>query len=256
MANEAQPEAKTVIGYIHPGMVHEVFMRSLFKLMVYEYAAKRPLYLTGIKGAFHYENRNDVVRQFLTTPAEWLFFVDTDIELPPNSLEKLMEVADPVELPIVSGLYYIHSGPRQNLDETPKLHIGPAWYRGDEHRGFTEVLEIDTSRAVPIDICGMGVCLIHRSVLEAFLAEGSPYAKTAAPWFFHDEYQPDGAEKPLIMGEDFTFCTRAAKLGFSLWGYAGLQVNHYKTRAENAESYLAQFKPGEITALRSDSIAA
>jgi ABC-type polar amino acid transport system ATPase subunit len=49
--------------------------------------------------------RNIICHRFLKeSTADWLVFIDTDQEFPPNILERLIESADPDERPIVSAL--------------------------------------------------------------------------------------------------------------------------------------------------------
>jgi len=51
--------------------------------------------------------RNQIVRIFLDeSPADWLWFVDTDMEFEPDTLDRLIEAADPAERPIMGALCY------------------------------------------------------------------------------------------------------------------------------------------------------
>jgi len=51
--------------------------------------------------------RNRVVEQWLTDPAStWLWMLDTDMTFTPDTLDRLLDAADPVERPIVGGLCF------------------------------------------------------------------------------------------------------------------------------------------------------
>ena len=70
----------------------------------------------------------------------------------------------------------------------------------------------------------MGCCLIHRSVFETFLTVPE-YANDSWTWFGRDQYwEPD----TLHMGEDVSFCQRAAKLGIQTWGVSSAICTHAK----------------------------
>ena len=67
----------------------------------------------------------------------------------------------------------------------------------------------------------MGFTLIHRSVLEKLAVE---YADDPWHYFGHDIINNSH------VGEDLTFCNRARKAGFSVWGHGGVLLGHTKAK--------------------------
>lgn len=194
------------IGYVHPGLVHEKFMRGILAAL----SADRGQHLSTLISACPAgiaESRCDVVAEFLDEhDEEWLWFLDTDTIVSPDTHLKLLDAADPKERPIVSAIYY---------SEWATGDLAPVWavWRDDELKPVAEIPE--GMEFVRLAGVGMGCCLIHRSVLEK-LREDS---KDPWPWFGHDAINTSKGVKRL--GEDFTFCLRAIRAGFSIWG-----VNH------------------------------
>src|SRR5262249_44746892 len=95
------------IGYCHRGMVHEPFMRSVLHFALADhnradvlagYASHNNLYVAM--------GRHEVVKEFLTaTKAEWLLFIDTDVEFLPENVYGMLKLADD-EHQILAGLYF------------------------------------------------------------------------------------------------------------------------------------------------------
>ena len=77
----------------------------------------------------------------------------------------------------------------------------------------------------PVELAsiGVGCVLIHRRVLVKMRED---YGKDPWPWFGNDIVRlGPGAVR---IGEDMTFCCRAIRSGFSVWGI-GVPVKHRKT---------------------------
>lgn len=157
---------------------------------------------------FHYSRggtievaRNEIVADFLKTEAEWLFFLDSDVVVPPDAIKRLLSY----DLPIVSGVYYVRE-PQSGV-----LH--PAMWRrkpGSE-TDFIPVVEFGFSTLVEVDAVGAGCLLINRLVLE----------KMKPPWF---KYTRDHTGEG--MGEDFLFCTQAKKLGYKVMADPTVMCDH------------------------------
>jgi hypothetical protein len=203
-----------VLGYVHNGVVCADFLDSLVNLVVADNAGPRRLAsITKQRGPIIAYNRNKVAERFLansTTP--WLLFVDTDMKFNPADVYKLLDAADPVARPIVSGLAF--SPAREN-------QLICVWGRRVEGAGgpFKLLTQIKPTLQ-SIDCVGMAFTLIHRGVL---MAMRDAYGKGDDwPWFGHDLV--DGVR----LGEDWTFCERARAMGFSIWGAGHVTVGHMK----------------------------
>jgi GT2 family glycosyltransferase len=139
--------------------------------------------------------RNLVVERFLSSDAEFLWFVDTDIVFDTRVPRDLIAQ----HRPIVSAHYL-----GQNIDGTT---FNVASVIEDDELKRVEELEGLTK----VEAVGMGCCMIRRQVLETL--------GTGDLWPF--------AELPGL-GEDVTFCMRAKDKGFDSYVYAPCKVGHVK----------------------------
>lgn len=163
--------------------------------------------------------RNEQVRTFLAGDHDWLLMIDADMSFHPDTIIRLLELADPVERPIVGGLTWGVGA--EGLFPTI-YHWADVGYRRAE--GW------DQNTGVEVDGTGAACLMVHRSVFEKMAgAYPEPY-----PWF-----QNGFVENSLRpMGEDLTFCYRARELGFPIWVHTGVQFGHMKTFEINQQFYL------------------
>lgn len=159
--------------------------------------------------------RNNLTESFLGTDAEWLFWMDSDMIFPPDTLVKLFKVAEEKNAKMVSGVYYQRKG--KNL---PVL-----WSRGDElengeisgegtkksdmnkYVGAFAFPHPDKKEPFVAHAAGFGCVLIHRSVFEVM----------DRPWF---KFLPGSCS------EDFYFFVNAKELGFKLWVCPDIDLGH------------------------------
>lgn len=169
----------------------------------------------GIVGA-----RNKVAGQFLTdTDADWLFWLDTDMGFEPDTLERLLEVADPVERPIVGALCFaqkeIASDGKAGFRCAPRATILD-WRPLDGKRQFVGRAHYPVNSLVRCSGTGAACVVIHRTVLEKIHDEHGP------TW-----YDPIHTDDGPI-GEDLSFCARAGALGFPVHVHTGVRTSHLK----------------------------
>lgn len=165
------------------------------------------------------EARNILVMKFLRTTAEWAIFVDDDIVLPCGSadifnnefgaalpkpyadylfIDQMMKN----DLPLVGALYF------------GRHQAGKAQYSG----GFESVIENANAHKLvnaglrPCSWVATGAMKIHRSVFEKMMAKAPEFfpdiipTQEGRPWGFFRQYGNG-------VGEDVSFCYRAAKVG-------------------------------------------
>lgn len=217
-----------VLGYVHPGTVAEPFMSSVLRCYARDMRGHQHLRGTAeAHTSIIAYGRNIVVGEFLKAgDADWLWFVDTDIGFPPDALCQLVEAADPVERPIIAGLAFV----------VQYGHVAANWARWDAERtSLLPLARLPDAVLSEVDGCGMACTLIHRTVLEALLAEHGGRDPGWA-WFGHDQVKVGG----IRLGEDYTFCLRAQRLGFKIWGHRGPFLDHYKTNRLNVDAFLRQ----------------
>lgn len=195
------------IGFIHNGMVHTPFMQSVVVCMSTHQNIIRNL-LTG-QSAYIPDARNAVVEQFLKGSDDWLWFLDYDMVFNPDAIDLLLEAADPVERPIVGGLYFVYL----------EGGVAPVFFINDDG-AIKPLSNFSTGKLYPLLSTGMGCTLIHRSVLEKM----EKLNDTEWKWFGHDLLGHK------VLGEDLTFFSRAAKIGVQPYGHTGVHLDHIKTK--------------------------
>ncbi|MHA2265141.1 MAG: hypothetical protein ACXAEN_22330 [Candidatus Thorarchaeota archaeon] len=109
--------------------------------------------------------RNIIVQQCLQNEYEWLFFIDHDVLLPPDTILKMNERMIDGKVPVWSGLYFTKSRPSEPLAYRGRGtgYYGD-WYFGDE---------------VWVDGIPMGCTMIHSSILRAMYDESEEYQVAA-----------------------------------------------------------------------------
>lgn len=172
--------------------------------------------------------RNDICTLLLDElTADWLLFVDADAGFEPDVAERLMEAADPVERPVVGALAFMVSKRRPDgkggfvWNPAPTLykwgHVSPD---GSKKDGFFPIYDYLDNTVMRVAATGCHTLLIHRTVLEKLrAAEGSD------DWFSRRVLFSDQG----LMGEDFSFCARLARLQIPLHVHTGVKTTHQQT---------------------------
>lgn len=165
--------------------------------------------------------RNEVVRKFLESDAEYLLFLDCDMRFPVDLVAQLLRA----QKPVITGRYHMRKPPyHAAVYVKHKVHTGAHAYAA-VHYG-TGVFEIERA--------GAGALLIRRDVAEAIEARIGPN------WF---RYQR-GPEPPhdMSVSEDFWFFQQVREAGFSCWVDWDCECEHLQLCAINGEwnaGYLA-----------------
>jgi len=144
--------------------------------------------------------RNHACEAMLKNGFHYLFFVDDDVQIPPNAYDILKSV----NRDIVSGLYYRRNDPIAPVAivKTPQ---GTGW-----------LPEWKLGQIIEVKYVGAGCLLIRRNVLETM----------PPPWF---EWMCDRGDVPTEdrTSEDFTFCRKAKdRHGFSIYVDTRVQCVH------------------------------
>jgi hypothetical protein len=154
--------------------------------------------------------RNVGAMRALECGAEWLFFLDSDVIPPPDTIHRLIAHRQP----IVSGVYCRRSPPAG----IPVMIKDGQW-----------VANPPMNTLIEVDVVGAGCLLIHRSVLQNL-----PPQRQAKHWFDWRVDMQGILPVGECLSEDFTFCVHAKRHGYktlvdtSIWckhvgfGEAGL----------------------------------
>lgn len=255
-AEQLAPERKVdagavTVAYVHPNEVAVSWHESLMALLGYDLAhearvirggwlAQRCYGADGIPAA-----RDLAVRNFLAAKdAEWLFWIDTDMGFAPDTVDRLLEVADPVTRPIVGGLCFAYKQTEYDGMGGWRNAIVPTiyeWTTVEEtgETGFLSVPEYPRDALVKCAGTGSACVLIHRSVFERIAEDGRGTWYTRVP-------NPTAGNRKL--GEDLSFCLRAGALGFPIHVHTGVRTTHYKPAWLGEDDFFAQSAVQELLA--------
>lgn len=199
--------------------------------------ARKPLNIRCTTGLIA-QARNFAAALFLDKlDHEWLLFCDTDMGFEPDAVHRLLDVADPVERPIVGGLCFALMEAEYDGMGGHRFNIVPTMYRlgrgvADQLASFCFYGDYPDDTVVEVGATGGAFLLIHRSVLDEICDEHG------AHWF--DQMYD---ERGQIVGEDFAFCVRAGALGRTAHVHTGVKTTHHKSIWLSETDYIRQAGP-------------
>jgi len=170
------------------------------------------LYLTHLSGcSLITKARNSLVADFLKSDADTLLFVDADVVITADAVLRLLALS--LDKDITAGIY-----PRRGMDR--KFFLD---YYLDENNA----LSFDKNGLLRVKRIATGFMMIQRHVLET-LRDNHP------EWSYYNNVneRTDHAIFDLgIMdneyyGEDYLFCDRAAKEGFTVYLDPSISLPH------------------------------
>jgi GT2 family glycosyltransferase len=204
-----------VIGYVHGGTVRAEFAASLLAITRRGATPVDDVIAVG-SGPNISRARNLVVAGFLEDhTAPWLFMCDTDMRLPPDAVDRLVQMGDPQDRPVVGGLCFT-----ENPGGKPLPTLYELVEDGDGQPAFARHQSWPDDGLVRVTATGAACLLIHRDALEAV---GKSSGCPAAPWF------RESVVGESLIGEDLTFCLRLGAAGIPVFVATGVKVGHMKT---------------------------
>lgn len=220
---------KVCLAYVHGLEVAHSWHSSLMALVSWDVSHRQHVIGGGWLATKYgtggiVQARNDTVAGFLTqTDSDWLFWVDTDMGFAPDSVDRLLDVADPTERPIVGGLAFMmrEVGP----DGAGGMQVQPmptlfGWKRTEELAGFDVMRDYPRDELVPVAGTGSAFLLIHRNVFTTIEAA---YGTT---W-----YSPVKSvnNDNSWLSEDLSFCMRAQACELPIHVHTGIKTTHLKS---------------------------
>lgn len=216
------------IAYLHTAHVSHSWHQSMSRLMMWDalhdgrvIGAGPPIAVScGADGLV--ESRNLATEQWLdNTPHEWLMFVDTDMGFRPDSIDRLVEAADPDDRPVVGGLCFAlknigadgYGGFR--VAPLPTLFM-PARDK-DGQIGFIGRHTYQPDTLTQVAGTGAAFLLIHRSVAAAIREKFGP------TWWDRVAYR-----NAQPVSEDLSFCWRVGAVGKPVFVHTGVRTTHHK----------------------------
>jgi glycosyltransferase involved in cell wall biosynthesis len=159
--------------------------------------------------------RNACVLEALRNNVDYLFFVDDDNPIPPETLEVLLSAdKDVVFAPILGRV-----PDRQGRHPLCAFYAREVTVDGRPLRLYHNITTFrDSGPLHRVDAGGTGCVLIKRRVLEALYARHQGYVFEFGDIRFEQKVMVDGVEYDRrTMSEDCEFSERAVDAGFELW---------------------------------------
>ena len=154
---------------------------------------------------------------------DYVLWIDSDMTFEPDALLRLLVDAEDNNLDYVCGIYFKRSYPTE-----PVICKKITWDMDSNTQQITHGVEMykDYPKDQLFEIAGGGFGLVLTKVQ---LIKDIGEAFTGSPF------------QPLPhMGEDYSFCWRAHKLGRKLWCDSRVKAGHIGTFEYNESVYLAQ----------------
>jgi hypothetical protein len=229
-----KPDPGSVVPcFLDPGQWSACFGLSWHETMLRDALSSQRIvrrggtYLRKVCGAAGIsEGRNELARQFLDhTDGEWLWFIDSDMGFSPDTVDRLIEAADPVARPVVGALCFGLRRLERKEFHAERFGIIPTVYsyvETDGEVGFLPTADYPRDELVRVAGTGMACALIHRSTLDAVRA------KHGDAWF-DPVIHPSGLNgSRRVFSEDLSFCVRAAGCDVPIHVHTGIRTTHEK----------------------------
>lgn len=218
-------EGSVALMYCTRGEVRFEFAQSILGLVQAKETEGRISFVLGhIASGNLAVHRNEVVMEFLATPAEYLWFCDDDMQFGHDTLAKMIEVREATGCRVVGGLY---SNVGLDGGIIPMAYWLTPSNRVQAYAPWNIVKSLDNGvKSLKIYSTGCGCLLIHRSVLEEMVAKyGLPMP------CFANEIHEDSDGRPVVQGEDHTFFRRLHDMGIEAQLRLDVDVTHFKITA-------------------------
>lgn len=216
------------IAYVHPNEITHSWHQSMVEMIGWDFSHEGRVIRGGRLAMKHgagglIQARNEAVAKFLSDceQSEWLWWVDTDMGFAPDTIDRLVEVADPVERPIVGALCFAQketgSDGMGGYTTEPRVTIFD-FVQDETGTGFRGRTRYPSNTVVQCAGTGAACILIHRSVLQRIANEFGPI------WYDRIPNPTTGK----LFGEDLSFCMRAQALEIPLFVHTGVKTSHMK----------------------------
>ena len=154
-------------------------------------------------GSLVWDSRTKLAQRAIQAEADYVLWLDSDMEFPPDLLERLMATLEnKEEADIVTGLYFRRVEPYSPVlfEKIRLAGIGANW------KEFSELPKEDVFE---VEGCGFGAVLMPTDIIMAVAAKnGDPFWPIAH------------------LGEDLAFCIRARELGYRIFCDQTIPIGH------------------------------
>jgi hypothetical protein len=217
-------DEKITIGWCDNGSTDGKFVEGLMSVLFNKESKFIPdgsVRVEGTQIARQRQNLLDFWYDNLKT--DWLFWVDSDIVLTPDIWEKICNTANKKTHSIVSGIYFI----AKDKDGSIPIPL-PCIFNDIDEFSMQYHHPLPDNEIIKIDSAGMGLVLMHRSVVTKLRKE---YGKEIA-FFAENDLKGD-----KFTGEDIAFFRKCKKINIPVHAHTGAIAQHVKRMAWDIEYY-------------------
>ena len=164
---------------------------------------------------------------------DWLLWVDSDVVLTPDILNKLISIADKKERPVVTGIYFIS---KQN-EQSMMMPMPCIFMDGEKPNEMYYIHPLPDNEVLKIDIAGMGLVMMHKDVvtkLKKKLKGGPMFAEIA-----------DVGSK--FISEDVVFFRHLKNAGIPVYAHTGARAQHIKRFSFDENYYNVYWQYSQMT---------
>lgn len=237
-----EPDRATAVtvAYVHQNQVAYSWHHSMVELVGYDMANDCRVLRGGYIGMRYgsdglVQARNQAVTHFLADQnADWLFWIDTDMGFPADTVDRLMAAADPETRPMVGGLCFTQTEKDEDGMGGWRCHATPTifdWAKLDSgEMGFAVRWDYPPNTLLRVGGTGAACVLVHRSVFERI---EEAYGRV---WYDRVPNTTTGQ----LLGEDLSFCLRAGTKSIPIHVHTGVRTSHLKATWVQDQDYQAQ----------------
>jgi hypothetical protein len=164
---------------------------------------------------------------------DWLLWVDSDIVLTIDVLQKLWKTADKINRPVVSGVYFISKDNEGSL-----MKPYPVLFNDVSEYQIQYLHPLPDNQVVKCDSAGFGLVLMHKSIIPK-MRETHPnqslFLETAG-----------SSNDDQFIGEDIIFFRKMKAAGIPLHAHTGALVKHIKRFSLDFDYYALYWTMDQI----------
>lgn len=203
-----KPPDKLLVATLVPARGASIDWAVMFKNL----KTPEPWDYVQLKGMPFGEARTHAALVALNQGSQWLFFLDSDVLVPPETILKFINYRVPIVSVVYPQRFPVWTGAEAVYQ--PCMFMEGRDGAGNETR--VPVTDFQYGQILEVHYAPAGAMLIHRSVFERMLAGG---IKRFFEWTMT-------ADNPHGRSEDFDFCQKARSVGFKILVDTGVQAVH------------------------------
>jgi len=247
MPDPGARDGAVTVAYVHQRDVAASFHHCMIELIGHDIANQQRVmrggYVAWKSGTDGLPDaRNKVVKAFLDEhQAEWLFWIDTDMGFAPDTVDRLLEAADPVERPVVGGLCFTQREEKSDGMGGWRCLASPTVFdwrvlEDTGQMGFAIRWDYPPDTLIRVAGTGTACVLVHRSVFERIEGEYGQH------WY---DRIPNTTTGQLV-SEDLSMCLRAGALNIPVHVHTGVKTSHQKVLWLAEDDYFGQVALSKI----------